>query len=182
MTYTVISFGLFLLNFTLKCAFSEPASVLRNSCVNHVLLSKRFLQSGPNLKKIELYKSLGKSSNYCTCSLYHISVLHCTCTLHLHTLYIHGHTVCTSSYMCRPSAPDLQTMECIAVELCRRAGHGPRVRVRSGLVSAGAAHSGHLWLGQLREGSPADELGDVRSNVIGLSSEETWQGKCAVIN
>ena len=51
MTYTVISFGLFLLNFTLKCAFSEPASVLRNSCVNHVLLSKRFLQSGPNLKK-----------------------------------------------------------------------------------------------------------------------------------
>ena len=51
MTYTAISFGLFLLNFTLKCAFSEPASVLRNSCVNHVLLSKRFLQSGPNLKK-----------------------------------------------------------------------------------------------------------------------------------
>ena len=51
MTYTAISFGLFLLNFTLKCAFSEPASVLRNSCVNHVLFSKRFLQSGPNLKK-----------------------------------------------------------------------------------------------------------------------------------
>ena len=43
MQYTAISFGLFLLNFTLKCAFSEPASVLRNSCVNHVLFSKRFL-------------------------------------------------------------------------------------------------------------------------------------------
>ena len=51
MTYTAISFGLSLLNFALKCAFSEPASVLRNSCVNHVLFSKRFLQSGPNLKK-----------------------------------------------------------------------------------------------------------------------------------
>ena len=33
-----------------ECAFSEEASVLRNSCVNHVVFSKRFLQSGPNLK------------------------------------------------------------------------------------------------------------------------------------
>ena len=33
-----------------KCAFSEEAGVLRNSCVNHVVFSKRFLQSGPNLK------------------------------------------------------------------------------------------------------------------------------------
>ena len=61
MTYTAISFGLFLLNFTLRCAFSEPASVLRNSCVNHVLFSKRFLQSGPNLKGVCLLHLLSEN-------------------------------------------------------------------------------------------------------------------------
>ena len=49
----LLIFVLFLLNFKQKCAFSERASVSRNSYRNHALFSNCILELGANLKKTD---------------------------------------------------------------------------------------------------------------------------------